>query len=141
MLEGNLLGPLLLETKEENIRSENSVSKSRHPKFAWTQSSAAEFVLHWCKITLLQFVPYYLRCLESRFAVRGSRRFESSPVRSDFKSHDSNRKAKNCSSRCEGFTIFHRSASDFESRDLWFELRDSRHLSLLLPFGSLGVHF
>ena len=41
---------------------------------------------------------------ESR--LRGSQRFESPPVRSDSKAHDSNRKAKCRSNRCGAFTFF-----------------------------------
>ena len=42
----------------------------------------------------------------SRIMVRGSQRFESPPVHSDFKSHDLHRKAKNRSDRWQGSTIF-----------------------------------
>ena len=59
----------------------------------------------------------------SGVAVRGSQRFESPPVRSDLKSHDLNRKAKNRSNLTElRLTMNH---SFFE---IGFQSRDSRHL-------------
>ena len=41
----------------------------------------------------------------SRHAFRGLRRFEPPSARCDLRSHDSNRKAKNHSNRCEGVAI------------------------------------
>ena len=44
---------------------------------------------------LISWSPLGLRGLESRFAA-----IRPPPIRSDFKSHDSNRKTKNLSNRC-----------------------------------------
>ena len=66
------------------------------------------------------------RCLESRFAVHSDwNDLESPPVRSDFRSHGLNRKAKSRSNRVNRFQIngAFRFASDLESRD-------SRHLRM-----------
>ena len=69
--------------------------------------------------------PKLIRCLE--LTICGSRRFESPPVRNDFKSHDSNRKAKNRLNRCKGFTFSFTFKRGFTSRDSDFEPHDPNH--------------